>query len=348
MFRSGPLVLLPLVLSLLSLPALGQAETPYPNTATFGVPFSEDEVWYRQCKRVEHRGATDAGARAAGAAQCEASGLYYDARSQARASTAQWQAVRECALASGDRPVLMMLYANGFGVERDLDVAMHYACSLDFSAKAEMEARIAHLASMRPGSPVFDQCDDITSGHMGTICADIRETRAGRVRDARLAQMVRQLPKAARDRFEALRTAAERYADAGSAETDMQGTAAPGLAIARHGRLREQFMQAALDAAAGKLPPSSAEQVAQLDRELNRVYGEVMALPSSQAEQPERIGESTISRADVREAERRWIAYRNAFLAFGAQRSSGSDIHAIHAHLLRQRIEALRRIARYR
>ena len=343
MFRSSPLVLL-----LVSLPVLGQAVPAYPNTATFGVPFSADEAWYRQCKRVEHRGAPGTGARMADAAQCDATSLYYDQRSRAGSSAAQWQAVRECALASGDKPVLMMMYANGFGVERDVDVAMHYACGLDFSAKAEMEARIAHLASMHPGSPVFDQCDDITSGYMGSVCAQIRERQAGRARDARLARMAGQFPEGARDRFEALRTAAEAYATAGAGETDMQGTAASARATARHGRLREQFMQAALDAAAGKLPPASAEQVAGLDRDLNRVYRQVMAIPSAQANWPERIGESTISRADVRAAERRWIAYRDAFLAFGAQLPPGSDTHAIHALLLRQRIEALKRVARYR
>lgn len=343
MFRLAPLVLLTV-----SVAALGQSAPPYPNTGTFGVPFSEDEAWYRQCKRVEHRSAPETGARAAGAVQCDAGSLYYDKRSQAETSAAEWKAVRECALAHGDKPVLMMLYANGFGVERDIDVAMHYACSLDFAAKAEMEGRIAHLAAMRPGSPVFDQCDDITSGRMGTICAGIRERQAGRVRDARLERTVRQLSRAARGRFDALRTAAEGYANAGAAETDMQGTAAPGLATARAGRLREEFVQAVLDAAAGRLASSSAQQVTELDRELNRIYREVMAIPSSQANRPDQIGESTISRADVRDAERRWIAYRDAFLAFGARMPSGSDSHAIHALLLRQRIDALRRVARYR
>jgi hypothetical protein len=112
----------------------------YPTTQTFGVPFSTDEAWYRQCMRVEHAVAPAADTTTAASATCDASALYYRKRSQAATSPAEWKMVRECALARGDNAVLMMLYANGFGVPRDTDIALHYACSLDFAAKAEMEA----------------------------------------------------------------------------------------------------------------------------------------------------------------------------------------------------------------
>jgi hypothetical protein len=51
--------------------------------------------------------------------------------------------VRACALATNNNAVLMMLYANGYGVARDTDRAIHHACILDFIAKSEMEHRIA-------------------------------------------------------------------------------------------------------------------------------------------------------------------------------------------------------------
>ncbi|MBQ5949866.1 lysozyme inhibitor LprI family protein [Massilia sp. ST3] len=325
------------------------AAAPYPNTSHFGVPFSEDEAWHRQCRRVEQRAAPGYQAPGNGAAaQCDAGALYYAKRGQAETSAAEWSQVRACALARGDHAVLAMLYANGFGVERDLDVAMYHACSMEHVAKAEMEGRIAHLAAMQLESEVFDQCDDITSGAMGTVCAGIRETQDDRVREARLDRMARSLPGAARARFGALRTAAERYVEASAGERDMHGTGAPGFVLAHQGRLREQFMQAAMDAAGGRLPRATPAQVRQLDRELNRVYREVMALPSKQDNWPDRIGDSTISRADIRTAERRWIAYRDAFTAFAAQLGKGADGNAARALLTRQRIAALRRLASYR
>jgi hypothetical protein len=133
------------------------AAGPYPNTNNFGVPFTKDEPWYQQCMRVAAQTASDAPTARTMAPKCNASDLYYSKRDQAVTSPAEWRTVRQCALAHDDSAVLMMLYANGFGVPRNADIAMHYACDLEFIAKAEMEARIGHLsAAPRPGV-VFDQ-----------------------------------------------------------------------------------------------------------------------------------------------------------------------------------------------
>src|SRR5471032_2984865 len=151
------------------------AADSYPNT-NFGAPFSNDESWYRQCMRVADLGVPQASGSAAPSPQCDASALYYSKLNQVATPPAEWQTVRACASAKADSAVLMMLYANGFGVPRDVDLALHYACQLE-AAKAEMEARVAHLAAARgidrPFAQPFDQCDDITSGYMEAVCAAI-------------------------------------------------------------------------------------------------------------------------------------------------------------------------------
>lgn len=321
------------------------AAAPYPNTASFGVPFSTDEAWYRQCMRVEKQRIPQAPALAASAG-CDAGDLYYSKRSQALVSQEEWDGVRACAVAHEDHTVLMMLYANGFGVPRNADVAIHHACQLPFAAKAEMEARVAHLARGPEAGTVFDQCDDITSGRMGTLCADLRASRDGRVRSARLERLADSLPAPARAAFQRLQAAAERYAVAAGAETDMQGTAAPAFVIQRQGKLREQFMQAALDAIDGKLPPASAQDAAARDRELNAAYQQLMAAPSPQADWPDRLGDSTVERKDVRAAERAWVAYRDAFTAFVTQVRRGPAPDTVKALLTSQRIVNLKEIAR--
>lgn len=340
--------LTPFVASLLACTLVpAPAAAPYPNTAGFGVPFSHDEDWYRQCMRVENA-ARQAAPRspAAAPADCNASDLYYRKRSQAATAQAEWDQVRACALAHDDHAVLMMLYANGFGVPRNTDIAIHHACMVDFAAKAEMEARIAHLAAGLPANAVFDQCDDITSGRMGTVCASIRQDEDRRVRGTRLDRMAATLPAPARAAWQRLQTAAARYAAAAGAETDMQGTAAPSFVIQREEKMREQFMQAALDAVAGKLPAASSQDAAARDRELNEVYRKLMAAPSPQQDWPDRLGETTIQRKDVRAAERAWIAYRDAFAAFAAQLKAGADANAVNALLSSQRVAALQAVAR--
>lgn len=321
------------------------AADPYPQTGNFGVPFSEDEDWYRQCMRVEGRAAPPT--TAAAPPDCDAGALYYRKRAQAFTSQAEWDQVRACAIEHGDDTVLMMLYANGFGVARDRDVAIHHACKLPFIAKSEMSGRVAHLAEVPDFGKVFDQCDDITSGYMMGVCAGIKARQDGHVRDGRLQRMAATLPAPARSALARLRAAAERYAGAAAAETDMQGSAAPSFVFQRQDKVREEFMQAALDAADGKLAAASSQDAAARDRELNAVYQQLMAAPSPQDGWPDRLGRSTIERKDVRKAERAWIVYRDAFAAFAAQLRPAPGRDAVGALLTGQRIAALKDVARY-
>lgn len=323
------------------------ADPGYPTTQTFGVPFAKDEAWYRQCMRVERVDLPAAHALHPIDPACGATDLYYRKRSQARTSPAEWNAVRECALSSKNNAVLMMLYANGFGVARDTDIAIHFACSLDFAAKAEMEARVAHLARGLPGGAIFDQCDDVTSGLMGTVCAEIAATQESRVQAARLDRVAHTIPPAALRAFKTLRAAAEAYTRAATAEVDRQGTAASAMAIGHELRLREQFMRAVLDVIDGKVTAPRHADAAQLDAALNATYRQIMSAPVKQPDAPGRIGDSTIDRAEIGKVERLWLAYRDAFAAFRAKLPSGSDPDAITVLLMRQRVAELKSIARY-
>ncbi|MGB9109834.1 MAG: hypothetical protein WCC39_14225, partial [Telluria sp.] len=95
------------VLLAVAMPTL--AAGPYPNTSAFGVPFSKDDEWYKQCMRVESL--QSAPSAAAARPDCKAMDLYDRKRSQAETSQAEWDQVRACALATNDNAVLMMLYA---------------------------------------------------------------------------------------------------------------------------------------------------------------------------------------------------------------------------------------------
>lgn len=337
--------LLALALALAGVPLAAAAAAQYPNTGYFGVKFDVDESWYQQCKRVEKLPMPAAGAAPAG---CNVGDLYYTRLNQAVTSPAEWDQVRACASAQGDHAVLAMLYANGLGVPRSRDLAIQQACQMDHVAKAEMEARIAHLAALPEGGKRFDQCDDITSGYMGGVCAAIREGQKDRVRHGRLDQLAGKLSPAGKAAFAKLRAAAHRYAQAGSGEVDRHGTAASQFAIEREARLDEEFAQAALDTGAGLVLAASPEGYARRDRELNQLYQSIMTARAADSDHPGRIGDSTIERSDVRDAERLWLAYRDAFVAFAATLPGGPDAHAIKTLLTAQRIAILRDVAAYR
>lgn len=332
----------------LSISQVALAAEPYPNTSNFGVPFSEDESWYQQCMRVAKLESPEMTRTNGEGASCHAEEMYYIKLNQAVTSQAEWDRVRACAGASGNHAVLMMLYANGYGVPRDTGMAIHYACKLKFVAKAEMEYRVKHLAAARAADVRFDQCDDITSGAMEAVCAAIRERQDERVRNARLARISKMLSPAGRQAFSKLRAAAERYAVEGVSEVDARGTAAAALSYQRQARLREQFMQAVLDAFNGKLPVSSPEEYARQDDDLNALYQTIEKLPSTQDGWPDRIGLSTISHTAIRNTERAWLAYRDAFIAFMRTLPSGSQPVAVKTLLTSQRIAQLNEMESYR
>lgn len=316
--------------------------SPYPNTEGFGVPFEQGEDWHRHCMRA---------ARAAPPApvtphmRCDAASLYYLKRDQKTASPAEWRQVQACAEANGDDAVLMMLNANGYGKPRDLERAIYHACKLD-TAKAEMEGRVAYLASPAAATDAhpFDLCDHITSGRMGGVCGAIKEERAGRVRGARLDRFAASLPAQARQPFARLRQAAKAFALKSVDEVDMSGTGAAGFTVRHAGRRDEEFMETLLKAASGKLPRASAQELAQLDRQLNAHYQKVLSIPSDQDNHPERIGYSTVEREAVRSTERVWLAYRDAWGPFLAAAGLRSDPISVQAMLTRQRIAQLKRI----
>lgn len=324
--------------------ATGPAAVPYPNTDGFGIAFEQSEEWYRHCMRALRPEPPRAPASRA-RMRCDASELYYRKRDQNHATPAEWRQVRSCAEASGDDAVLMMLHANGYGTARDTEQALYYACKLD-TAKAEMEGRVAYLASPAAASDAlpFDLCDHVTSERMVAMCAGIQENRAARVRDLRLARFAAGLPPAARRPFARLREAATAFNRSAAGEVDLRGGAGAGLSIRHAGRRDNEFMETLLAAANGQLPRANAAQLAEIDRELKWEYRKAMAAPSGQEQHPQRGGATPAARAQVRKAERAWIAYRDAWGPFLAAANLRTDLASVKAALTRQHIAHVKRM----
>lgn len=319
----------------------------YPNTRGFGVDFNDGEEWYLQCMRVAHLAPSRAYAATPGIdfLPTKATERYYRKRGQAATTASEWRQVRESALALGDDAVLMMLHANGYGTARDADRALYHACRLD-TAKAEMEARVEHLAAGAVASdgPPFDLCDHITSGRMAGVCTSIDEARADRVRRARLDQFAASLAPGARAAFARLRKAADAFAEQSENEVDLSGSGRASLAYRHVGKRHNEFQETVFKVANGKLARVDAAQFARLDRQLNAYYRQVLVMPSENDNHPERLGDLTVTRDDVRNSERAWIAYRNAWSAYlGAARAS-VDLVSVQAELTRQRIAQLKEL----
>jgi hypothetical protein len=88
--------------------------------------------------------------------------------------------------------ILSVIYANGRGVPKNLDIATHMACGVS-DAPAATDGRVQHLASLRTKAEAaaFGICDDATSGAAGGNCAYHEAKLAEQARNRRIAALSR-------------------------------------------------------------------------------------------------------------------------------------------------------------
>ena len=289
---------------------------------------------------------------------CESVVLYYGI-----GRPADPVAARRCALAERGRgeggpglagdAVLAMIYAHGQGAPRNYDQAIRLSCRSSW-AEAELDARVAHLMALKAkpacagarsgpadetgGVCAFDFCDDITSGAMGGVCSD---------RDSRLAEVARQGRLAAlqsgwaadqKAAFARLTGVMETYASLhGRNETDLSGTLRGAFIVEAEDAVKTGFEADLKALQAGKVPAATAADLARADAALNAAYKTAMGQTYP--------GMSGIRPQGVREAERAWLAYRDAFVRFAAARWPSVPADALKARLTRDRTALLTELA---
>lgn len=273
-----------------------------------------------------------------GPAGCSAVKLYYGIGMPVDHALA-----RQCALAASgddqpfreDRGVLMMVYANGQGVARDFELARKAACEAG-GAPAEITGRLEHLAEMEAGrskGPI-DVCDDATSGYMGGWCASVANQLREQKRGAGFASLT--APWSAREKqaFASLESRADAFFDLRSVEeVDLSGTARAAFTIEEEARQREDFRLAVAAFEKGALPQGGDAEFARLDARLNAVYRQLKALPAPQF--------GTIRFEGIQRTQRAWLAYRDAWVAFGKVRYPQVAPNAWRAWFTRKRIAML-------
>lgn len=287
----------------------------------------------------------DAAARAR-LAGCESEGFYY-----ADGGKPDYVQARLCAYVErdagdevmfGGSAVLMMIYANGDGVARNIGLAKKFACAVE-GAPAELDGRLEHLDAMAGSSgdgERFDLCDDITSGYMMGFCASRGADAAKVDRDRRLTALMATWSAAERAAFAKVRAAADAYFDASiDGEVDMSGTARGAMAVGAREGLEDALVSAVDAFEKGQLPQGGAAEFAAADKQLNTNYAAAMNYYKAQA--AEGAGGS-VSPQGIRDAERAWIRYRDAWVAFGAQKYSAVSADAWRTYFTRERAQALK------
>jgi len=261
------------------------------------------------------------GAQAQALRGCDSEKLYYGIGMPADPVKA-----RQCAFLEADkgdesvfggRTMLMMVYANGKGARQDYDVAIHLACGIE-GAPAESDARVTDLQDRKKRGDKdgdFDFCDGITSGLAAGYCAGHAESVDGAKREAAWAQLSTGWTAAEKQALARLRKAHEAFAQAsGGGEVDHSGTLRAAMEIGAEEKLRDELLDLIRQLEAGKAPAYGHAQYVAADAALNAAYRKEL-----QGVEPN-SGVGAVTRDGIRDAQRAWLAYRDAFLAFAALR----------------------------
>ena len=219
----------------------------------------------------------------------------------------------------GGSAMLTQLYANGEGVTKDLPLALRFACEAEGSP-AEISGRIKDLEDRLnhdgAADTRFQFCDDITSGFMMGFCTAYTSERQDQDRTATTEEISRYWTAAQKSAFHLLLAAKEKYAEAHArGEVDLSGTARAMNQIEEENGIRDNFLAALKSFEDGALPKASPAEATETDVQLNREYRTVM----DDAE-THKSDYGAIRPEGVRIAERAWLEYRKAWLAFGKVR----------------------------
>lgn len=237
--------------------------------------------------------------------------------------------------------LLAMIHANGSGGQRDLDLAIHYACRMD-GAPAEMAGRIERLMRIRAGEETvgsFSVCDDATSGFLAGRCA-LHEWRLDQAeRSARLEALASQFDGSQKQAFAQLREAVETYATlTAGGEIDQTGTMRVAFIVARQDEVLSNFTML-LFTLEDRRAPRPGVVFADIDASLDVTYQGIIAVRLPSSDMP-----GGITPGGIREAQRAWNAYRDSWVAFAVARYPWLDTSVLKAHLTQERAAFLKNL----
>ncbi len=262
----------------------------------------------------------------------------YGINGQAR----NYDLARRCCLTRRDcNRDLAMIFANGWGVRRDYDAATFFLCRAEEEmAPAELSGMLEQIAVMR-GSQApddLDYCEHVTSGYGMSLCQQLDGARAAPLLEARIVAMETPLDSRGKKALAILRAAADAFARADGArqaEDNRGGTIYPSVASGATQETFSAFVTTLERYAKARANPADAAATKRADDRLNQAFNQARKA----FEQCAYCRDTRALRREVlRDAQRAWITYRDAWKAFYHARWNGT---ASPAALEREIVTAL-------
>jgi uncharacterized protein YecT (DUF1311 family) len=125
------------------------------------------------------------------------------------------------------------------------------------------------------------------------------------------------------------------------AEVDQSGTGRAAFVIAERAKLDDGFLDTLAAFEQHKLPAYSADDFRRADAALNAAYAKALKATGTRKSQDTFGPLGTIDANGIRDTERAWLKYRDAWVAFGHARYPGVSDDAWRTYFTRQRVATL-------
>lgn len=227
---------------------------------------------------------------------------------------------RQCAFAQLDRSdktllggkaILMMLYANGKGVQRNFDVALNFACTLG-DAPGDAAGRVHQLDRLKKmnwAGDNFSVCDHSSGRALYEQCAILSERFDSVERDKKFAELTAGWTPIQQKAFHAFMEEAGKFFKVQASNgINLEGT----FEVQEEAFLRNNLLSSLQQFERGELPKFSVDEFKRAEAE------ERAAFEQTQNGAVARWG--TVTRASLKTSEDEWRRYVRAWIGFARQR----------------------------
>lgn len=240
----------------------------------------------------------------------------------------------------GGSLILADLYANGAGVERNVPLAMRFACEFDKRAVPYAQQRLQEPAAA--GKP-FELCDDASTTFTGNFCmeyqGEIRYDRRHRSEVALEAGMA----ATQRAAFRRLLKARDRYISTHDSELDQSGTIHTMRNMGSEEILASLFQAELHQFERKQFPRLSAGRRAAIDADLQREYQVTLGALNARAPADTYEGAVAVTAEGVTKVQHTWLPFRDAWTDFARARYPHAA-GAIRALITQDRVRLLKTI----
>jgi uncharacterized protein YecT (DUF1311 family) len=240
----------------------------------------------------------------------------------------------------GGSAMLTLLYSNGEGVERNIPLAIRFACESGW-APGQVDGHVEHLEVLKGRRPSSDStfrfCDGIPGSFMENYCERYNAQLADQSRSDTLRDLSSNWPEPQRAAFAALEEAQTAYSQAhGKGEIDTAGASRTTQEIRAEESLRESFLAAVRAFEKGDFPGPSTGNAEQTGGELERAYHSAVDEADAAISNPD-----ALLAEDLRTAQHAWLKYRDAWLAFAKLRYPSLSADSLLTLLNKDRIATI-------